>query len=113
MENSTSFDNFENKTMPKNNMAIAIVGTILGMCSPCCIGFILGIVAIVMAAQVKKKFNSGDHAGAEKSAKNARLLGLIAIAIAVIYLIYVGLNWEDTMEQYRLMMEQYGMESNF
>lgn len=101
MENST------NTIMPSNNMALAIVATIIGCCSPCCIGFILGIVAIVMATQVKKKFESNDFAGAESSAKNAKLLALIAIGIAVVYLLYVGMNWEDTMEKFNEAMEQY------
>lgn len=101
MENST------NTIMPSNNMALAIVATIIGCCSPCCIGFILGIVAIVMATQVKKKFESNDFAGAESSAKNAKLLALIAIGIVIVYLIYIGLNWQDTMDKFNEAMEQY------
>lgn len=102
-------DNTTNNIMPNNNMALAIAATILGCCSPCCIGFILGIVAIVMATQVKKKFEANDFSGANSSAKNAKLLAFIAIGIAVVYLIYIGLNWNDTMEQYQLIMEQYNL----
>lgn len=113
MENSTSsFENFDNKEMPKNNMGLSIVGTILGICSPfCCPGLILGIIAIVFSSQVKKKFESGDFAGAEKAAKNAKLLALIAIALGVIGIIYSALNWDDTMNQYQQMMEQYNMNN--
>lgn len=112
MEENNTISKSSNLVMPSNNMALAIVGTVLGMCSPCCIGFILGIVAIVMAIQVKKKFESGDYAGAESSAKNAKILSFIAIGIAVLFLTYTGLNWESSMEQYQEVMEQYqeGME---
>ncbi|MGB0897397.1 MAG: CD225/dispanin family protein [Flavobacteriaceae bacterium] len=103
MENST------NNTMPSNHMALAIAATIIGCCSPCCIGFILGIVAIVMATQVKKKFEANDYSGAESASKNAKLLALIAIGIALIYLAYVGMNWDDTMEKFNEAMEQYQM----
>ena len=101
MENST------NNIMPSNNMALAIAAAIIGCCSPCCIGLILGIVAIVMATQVKKKFEANDFEGAASSAKNAKLLALIAIGIAVVYLLYIGMNWEDTMEKFNEAMEQY------
>ncbi|MGB1270135.1 MAG: CD225/dispanin family protein [Flavobacteriaceae bacterium] len=101
MENST------NNTMPNNNMGLAIAAAIIGCCSPCCIGLILGIVAIVMATQVKKKFESNDFEGAASSAKNAKILAFVAIGIAVIYLLYIGMNWEDTMEKFNEAMEQY------
>jgi len=100
-------ENLDNREVPKNNMGLAIAGAILGCCSPCCIGLILGIVAIVMSTQVKKKFEANDFDGAEKSAKNAKLLAFIAIGIAIVYLIYIGLNWEDTMTQFNDAMEQY------
>lgn len=100
-------ENINNHEMPKNNMGLAIAGTILGCCSPCCIGFILGIVAIVMATQVKKKFEANDFAGAASSAKNAKLLAYIAIGIAVLYLLYIGLNWDETMIKFNEAMEQY------
>jgi len=108
MENSSPFENVDNREIPKNNIALSIVGTILGMCSPfCCPGFILGIVAIIFSTQVKKKFESGDFEGAEKSAKNAKMLALIAIVLGVIGLIYTAINWEDTMTQFNDAMEQY------
>jgi len=109
MENTSSFENLDNREMPNNNMGLSITGTVLGMCSPCCIGFILGIVAIVMSTQVKKKFESGDHSGAESSAKNAKILAFIAIGLMVANLIYTGLNWESTMEQFEQIREQLEM----
>ncbi|MFR9166235.1 MAG: CD225/dispanin family protein [Dysgonomonas sp.] len=56
--------------MPNNNMPLAIIGTIIGLCGPCCIlGLVIGIVAIVNASNVKSKYSMGDYAGAESSAK--------------------------------------------
>jgi len=106
MENTSSFENLDNREMPNNNMALAIVGTILGCCSPYCLGFILGIVAIVMSTQVKKKFEEGDYDGAEKSAKNAKILALVAIGLFVTLLIMIGLKWDELIEVFTLAMEQ-------
>jgi len=99
--------NSSNQVMPNNNMALAIVATVLGLCSPCCIGLVLGIVAIVFANQVKSKYAQGDFDAAEKSAKNAKMLAYIAIGLVVANLIYVGLNWDETMLKYQEVMEQY------
>ncbi len=111
MENSTSsFENFDHKEMPKNNMGLSIVGTILGICSPfCCPGLILGIIAIVFSTQVKKKFEAGDFAGSEKASKNAKLLALIAIVLGVIGIIYSAMNWDAQMEQIQQAIDQYNM----
>ena len=38
MENTSSFENVDNREMPQNNMALAIVATVIGLCSTlCCI----------------------------------------------------------------------------
>ncbi len=100
-------ENLDNREMPKNNMALAITSTVLGMCSSYCIGFILGIVAIVMSSQVKKKFEDGDFEGAEKSAKNAKTLAYISLALFVASIIFMAFNWDNMMEQFNLAMEQY------
>jgi len=106
MENTSSFENFENREMPNNNMALAITGAILGCCSPYCLGFIIGIVAIVMSTQVKKKFEEGDFEGAEKSAKNAKILAFVSLGLFVTLLVMLGLNWDEFMEQINLALEQ-------
>ena len=100
-------ENLDNREMPKNNMALAITSTVLGMCSSYCIGFILGIVAIVMASQVKKKFEDGDIEGAEKSAKNAKTLAYISLALFIASIIFMIFNWDNMMEQINLAVEQY------
>ncbi len=63
------------------------------------LGFITGIIAIVFAAQVNGKINSGDYAGAVEASKVARILnwvslgilavGVLIIAILVIFTILV------------------------
>lgn len=74
--------------MPNNNMPLAIIGTIIGLCGPCCIlGLVIGIVAIVNASNVKSKYSMGDYAGAESSAKNAKILSYIAIVLGIIGII--------------------------
>lgn len=97
--------------MPKNNMTLAIIATILGICSPFCSGLILGIIAIVMSSQVKTKFENGDVAGALKSAKTSKTLSLItiglfvlAVAIGIFQIMYYG--WDNLLEEYRVALEQ-------
>ncbi|MFK5982990.1 MAG: CD225/dispanin family protein [Flavobacteriaceae bacterium] len=107
METTTSFENSDNGIMPSNNMTLAIIATVVGLCSPCCIGLILGIVAIVMATQVKTKYESGDMAGANSSAKNAKILAYIAIGLFILNLIYfLGFGG---MAAYEQILEQYNI----
>ncbi len=107
METTSTFENPTNGFMPNNNMTLAIVATVVGLCSPCCIGLILGIVAIVMATQVKTKFESGDMAGADSSAKNAKILSYIAIGLFILNLIYfLGFGG---MAAYEQILEQYNI----
>ena len=68
-------------------MTLAIIGTVLGLCSPCCIGLIVGAVAIFMSTQVNSKFNAGDYSGAQSSAKNAKLMSYVAIGLGVLGII--------------------------
>ncbi len=104
METFNSFD--QNRVKPNNNMPLAIVGTILGCCAFYGIGFILGIVAIVFSSQVNKKFEAGDFEGAEKSAKNAKILAYIAIGLAIVSIIYSAFTYDqakvdDVMNQFQ------------
>lgn len=84
---------------PANNLVLAILVTIF-----CCLP--LGIVGIIYAAQVNSKWAAGDPAGARESARKARLfsiwgavLGLIAIAIYVIFVVLAG-GGADTMQNF-------------
>ena len=98
---------FSENTMPNNNMTLAIIATVLGLCSPCCIGLILGIIAIVLSSQVKTKFESGDFAGALSSAKNSKILAYIAIGLLALNLIY--LLGFGGMAVYQELLENYNI----
>lgn len=88
METTQSLHEFDQqRTPPANNMTLAIVGTILGLCSPCCIGLILGIIAVVQASSVNNKFKAGDYFGAESAAKSAKTMSYIAIILGVLGII--------------------------
>lgn len=102
----------ENKPpKPNNNLPLAIVGTIVGICSPCCIGLILGIIAIVFSTQVDTKYNYGDYLGAETSAKNTKILAFVAIGLFGLNLIWMivqfaTLGTSGYLEQYQEILEQ-------
>ncbi len=94
-------------TMPNNNMTLAIVATVLGLCSPCCIGLVLGVIAIVISTQVKTKFEKGDVAGAVSSAKNSKILSYIAIGLFALNLIYFFAF--GGMAVYQELLENYNI----
>lgn len=68
--------------MPANNMAIAVIGLVVGLGS--CLGAILGIIAIVSANSVGTKWAAGDVAGANQAAGRAKILGVIAIVLGIL-----------------------------
>ncbi|MHC5202623.1 CD225/dispanin family protein [Myroides sp. LJL119] len=88
METSKFESHQELKQKPNNYMALSIIATIVSLCSYWCIGFILGIVAIVMSSQSTAKYNKGDYQGSVTSAKNAKILAIVAIVVAVATYIY-------------------------
>jgi hypothetical protein len=59
-----------------NHLVKAIISTLC-----CCLPF--GIVAIVFAAQVNGKLDSGDYAGAQKSSEQANFWGNLSIGIGL------------------------------
>lgn len=109
-DQSTQSSFEEIRPKPQNNLVLAIVGTVLGICSPCCIGLIVGIVAIVFATQVNSKFDAGDYIGAEKAAKNSKILSYVAIGLGIIGFILslvtiITGGTEAYMEQYKSILE--------
>lgn len=60
-----------------------VVSLLCGGCFP------IGIVAIVMSAQVNNKWAQGDKAGATKSAGTARTLSIVSFVLSAI--VFVGL----------------------
>ena len=70
-------------TPPDNNLVWAIICTVL-----CCLP--LGIVAIIKSTKVKELCLSGDHAGAQKAADDAKKYAIWGmVAGGVVVLIYV------------------------
>lgn len=75
---------------PQNNMALAIVATVLAVV--CCgiqsiISLTLGIIAIVKANSVNQLFMSGRELEAMKAAKTAKTLSIISICVTVVMFI--------------------------
>lgn len=89
-DNGVSQSQHQMPAKPNNNLALAIVSTVLGMCS--CIGLVLGIVAIVMATQSNTKYANGDYEGAVKAAKNAKILSFIVLGLVVLGIIYMWMS---------------------
>jgi hypothetical protein len=50
---------------------------------PCCGCLPLGVVAIVFAAQVDSKWNSGDFAGATDAANKAKMFSIISFVVGI------------------------------
>ena len=106
-------ENLENREMPKNNIALAIIATVLGLCPiVCCINGVLGGIAIYFATLVKKKYDLGDFDGAESAAKNAKLLAYISLGLFILAIIYSIITYdaaeqEEMREKLMEMLEQY------
>jgi len=104
-------DEFTRPPKPDNNLVLSIVGTVLGLCSPCCIGLILGIIAIVFSTQVDTKYNANDYNGAIDNAKKAKTFALIAIGlfalslIGNVIMIIIG-GMDSVLDQYKEILRQ-------
>jgi hypothetical protein len=70
---------------PPNNYLVGAILTTLFCCLPA------GVVAIVYAAQVNSKWNAGDVAGAQQSAKNAKTWTWVSFGVGlVVALLYIA-----------------------
>lgn len=67
-------------TPPPNNLALAIITTVL-----CCLP--LGIVAIIQATKVNSLWQAGDQAGAREASDKAKKFSIWGIAIGIPLLI--------------------------
>ena len=117
-QQTNSWESPTKPARPNNNLILAIIATIASLITCCgyvsCIGFILGIIAIVFSTQVDSKYFAGDYVGAESAAKNAKLLSLIAIGTIILSIIWIivsivmigGLS--AFMEQVEAYREQFG-----
>lgn len=106
-----------NAVKPANNMVLAIISTVVSLFAGCCayagcIGFVVGIVAIVFASQVDSKFKAGDIDGAEASAKKAKTLSYVALATVVLSIIiwiimFISMGgYDGYMERYNDILDQ-------
>lgn len=76
----------EKPLRPHNRLPISVVSTIIGIFSVgmCCIGTILGAMAIVFATQSKTKYDREDYNGAESSSQIAFVLSIISLSISLL-----------------------------
>lgn len=85
MENHDNLHPRDVSTPPDNNLVWGIVSTIL-----CCLP--LGIVSIVKATDVNKKWAMGDIEGAHQSAADAKKFaiwsGVAALVFWIVYIIF-------------------------
>lgn len=85
---------------PKNWLVEAILVTIF-----CC--QIIGIVAIVFAAQVNSKFAAGDYAGAQSASKDAGKWTKVAFFVGIGWII-LALIWTFLLGGMAIMSSRYG-----
>lgn len=74
---NTSHESTQGSTPPKNWLVESILVTIF-----CCLPF--GIAGIVYAAKVESKYYSGDVAGAQKAAEEAKKWTMISFVLGII-----------------------------
>lgn len=85
----------------------AILITVASLFFCCIVGTIPGIVAIVFAAQVNRRWDAGDEYGARRASSNAKLWCWITTGLCI-----AGLLWSiwfissGGMAQYQKMMEE-------
>lgn len=77
---------------PANSLVWAILATLL-----CCLP--TGIVAIVYAAQVDSKWNSGDRFGAETAAKNAKTWCWVSLGVGLLVNVGFGIVYAIMVSQ--------------
>lgn len=71
-------------------MTEAILATVFGFLCAGCLGSVFGIVAIVFASSVEKKYKEGDIQGAISASKQAKTFTYISAGITlVIFVILV------------------------
>jgi len=101
--------------MPKTWLTESIIATVA--CSMCCgvplIGLIPGVVAIFKAMGVKKKFNSGDYTGANKSSASARMWLIITMGVGLAAALYGGYSMISNPQLLQHIQEGSGFDKLF
>lgn len=81
-----NFHHFNPGPPPPNNLAFAIIATVL-----CC--WPLGVPAIIFATQVNTKWSQGDYQGAQESADKAKTFAIWSvISVLILYAILLVLG---------------------
>ena len=69
---------------PSNNIVWSVIALVVALtCTGGC-GLIAAIPSLIFALQVDNKWNMGDYAGAEDSARKAKLWGMIGVIGSVV-----------------------------
>jgi hypothetical protein len=74
---------------PQDYSVLAIVGTILSVCTSC-IGVITGIIAIVQNNKAKKLYAVGDLPGSYSAANTAKILVIVTWVLIVLGVLLSG-----------------------
>jgi len=84
---------YDNSVKKSQNMTIAIIATVLGLCS--CLGMVFGIIAITKVNSANTKYAHGDYEGGLKDDQNAKTMAIIGLVldgigliVSVVQLIY-------------------------
>lgn len=98
---------FMENTNINNYKTLAIIGTILGIFSPCCIGVILGGVGIYMSSQVSQHLINNEIEKAQKTANTVKIISYIAIALGIVGIIINIIMFQSgVMDEYMRIMNQ-------
>ena len=71
----------------ETNKTLGIIAIVVGVLTCGCLTLILGILGLVFANKAQTLWSSGDVAGAQSAASTARVLSLIAFALAALWLV--------------------------
>ncbi|WP_128332003.1 CD225/dispanin family protein [Apibacter sp. HY039] len=78
--NDSQQSQFNQETVPDNNLVWAILCTVL-----CCLPF--GIYAIICSTKVNKLWLEGDYEGAKKASADAKKWSIYGAVVGVIFMI--------------------------
>ena len=98
-----------NQPVNQNYLILAIVATIFGCCSSVFLylGFVLGVIAIVFAAQVNSKTKIGDYITANKYSGYAKKLSIASIVVTVLSMAYLAYDFKTNPEKYEAIREEF------
>lgn len=88
-------------------LAWAILATVASVLFCCLVGTIPGIVAIVFATQVNRRWDAGDEAGALRASRNAKLWCWITTGLCIAGLLSsIWFIQSGSMAEYHRLLEE-------